>query len=394
MPLTNLNLYDGFVTLNNSANKEVPHWQQPIIFNLKNERDIKLLDSYIKSGQVKNIVDNVEKIANNLFEYNFPHLKNDDKARDKYVSNPSFIKNDFGVWVFFPWSGELVRYPDKDTYYYLRTFRFRNLISKEELDILKQKKIAVIGMSVGSNIAISLVRNFLCNEIFIADLVEPNIFNIGRANFEVLDICIPKVDTIAKQISYLDPFIKINTCYDGINNNNINKLNNFKPDILIDEIDDMKASILLRKYARENKAPYVTAADVHDICTLEVVRHDLYSNTPLYAKYIKDSELDNLSKDSADMLLSRSVGLHNLSYKLANSAMLIGKNLCGYPQLGSTTLAAAAFTTSTCRDILLGKTIKTGIYKLNIGIAKESNDLTRISKLASYFIKLKINKEI
>ena len=55
----------------------------------------------------------------------------------------------YGVWVYFPWSNRLIHILDEEEFIQVRTSRNQLKITPDEQQKLSQKKIGVIGLSVG-----------------------------------------------------------------------------------------------------------------------------------------------------------------------------------------------------------------------------------------------------
>ncbi|MGI6578756.1 MAG: ThiF family adenylyltransferase [Saccharofermentanales bacterium] len=368
-------------------------WQEPVLFDLSKPNDAKRLNR-LKSETKVFCYDAFFQIANNLFELEYPqHIKNDNK-RNEYITNLSRERDTFGIWIFFPWSHELVLFPDKETYYKLRTFRYLNLIKQNDLQILSQAKIAVIGMSVGSNVTLALVRNSIGKSFAISDLVIPNVSNIGRASFDMRDLNSTKLNAIAKQISYLDPFVEQVHFPEGINEETVDKLAAFQPDIVIDEIDSMRKSVLLRKLCKEKGIAYVSASDVHDSVIIEVLRHDRNKRLGLLASTVSDAKADKLyrgmlTEDEESLYFAQSVGFLNLSPELIQSGLEIGKTLSGIPQLGSTAICASGIVAAVCREILLGRKLPSGLYSYPLLKSPSKFHPARLSKLLKAIIKIR-----
>jgi len=349
-------------------------WCQPLLFRLAKDEDKAALEALLQSGKVRSVMDPVECIANNLFELEHPSQKKDEAARKAFLEQERFQSENFGVWVFFPWSGELVRYPEEEDYYHLRTYRYRNLLTKEELETLRHKRCAVIGMSVGSNVALTLIRNGLCGAVALADLVSPNVSNIGRAEFDMRDLCTSKLDAIAKRISHIDPFVEQLHLPNGLSDASLQELEDWHPDLVCDEVDDMKSSVHIRKFCRKIRAPFVSVSDVDDRVVLEICRFDQNPSQPLYAGMVSDKKaqllLDGkITGFAEEVYFGQSIGFHYLSEKLVSSNLEIGKTLSGIPQLGTTSVISGGYAAAACRDILLNRKVKSGLSSLYVSLA-------------------------
>lgn len=351
-------------------------WSQPEIFDRNHEDSALALDEALLSGRVAKAHNSIEIIANGLFELNHPDLIDDSDRRKSYVESETFQGGAYGRWVLFPWSSDLVRFPDPDDYHELRTYRFRELISREEIMQMRMGRVAVIGMSLGGNVAVSLARNSVGGELFMSDLATPGVANLGRAEMDMRDMPYSKVDAIAKRVSYIDPFIHQEHAHEGITPETVDRLKEFHPDVLVDEVDDMRSSALIRKFCAEESIPYVTVSDVHDTVVLEVCRHDLSDKTPLYAKGVKGGVVDQLlsgqaSSEDETEIFAKSVGYVNLTPRLVSSGLKIGSTLAGIPQLGTTAVSAAGVATAAVRDIMLGRELNTGRYRSPVSHARK-----------------------
>src|SRR5690606_18855143 len=62
----------------------------------------------------------------------------------------------YGVWVYYPWSKNLVHLLDEDEFIKVRTNRNIYKILPEEVETLGKKIIGIVGLSVGQSIAMTL----------------------------------------------------------------------------------------------------------------------------------------------------------------------------------------------------------------------------------------------
>lgn len=347
-------------------------WSEPFMFDLHKPQDRKDLEQRFRSGAVSTIYDSIDTIANNLFDLEHPDKLSDEVSRRRFVNDKRFKGHDYGSWVLFQWSQELVRYPEPKDYQDLVTYRYHNLLTKEDILNLSFARVAIIGMSVGGVVATSLARNRVGGEMFLSDMARPSVSNLGRADYDMRDLSSSKVDACAKRISYINPFLRQVHMREGVNLGNVNELLDFNPSLVFDETDSMETSAVLREFCANNRIVYLGVSDVHDHAVLEVCRHD-YGEAPLYAGDVEasvahDLIYGNVSKESQLDIFARTVGYENITSELMASSEEIGKTIAGIPQLGSTSMAAAGFVTAVARDIILGKDVKTGLYTLPLNI--------------------------
>lgn len=353
------------------ANPQTP-WKQPEVLAYYDDDSANRIDEILKQDARIQVYDPIKEIADGLADMRYPDAVRDKDARKEFANDVMSQGDVFGVWVYYPWSSDLVHFPEPDDYHELRTYRFRNLLSKADIERLRMARVALFGMSVGSNIAVSLARNGIGGSLALGDIAGPSISNIGRAVFDLRDCGSTKLDAVAKKISHIDPFIKQVHFQNGINEYTVDDLSRFQPHIVGDEVDDMVSSAYLRTYSSNSKLPYVTVSDVHDTAVVEVSRHDIDPRAPLYASRIRDNQAaqliaGKLSEQQQEDLFAKSVGYGNLTPQLIRSGMEIGRSLSGIPQLGSTALVGAGIATAVYREILLGnQQIKTGTFSVPI----------------------------
>ena len=369
-------------------------WSEPRIID---GADMEEIGELLDSGQITKVYDTREIIQDNLVELEHPDLYMNDREKAKLMSNDEIKKRSIGRWVLFPWLSELVRYPNPDDYYDLRTYRFRDLVTEEQQKELHAPRISVSGLSVGSNITELLTRVGIGSAMVMSDRKRPKISNIGRARLDMRDTLDEKIDSNAKKLSVLDPFIEQVHIREGITESSLAKLERAKPDIIVDEVDDMSSSALLRNFARELRLPYVSVSDIHDRAMLEICRYDYDPDTPLYASRVPDKVADRLlsgettKKEETDIFAKSIGGYHVLTPSLIESSVRINDTLSGIPQLGDTAFMAAALATKAIRQILLGKKADTGLYSLKSPVRNRDTvgDWVRAAQTVADFRKQK-----
>src|SRR5690606_16723589 len=137
----------------------------------------------------------------------------------------------------YPWSGNLVHLLDEEEFIKVRTNRNIYKITQEETAILKDKKIGIIGLSVGQSVALTLAMERTCGELRLADYDEIELSNMNRIRVGVQDLGMSKVIIAARQIAELDPYIKVSCFTEGLNTHNIHSFftDNGPLDVLVEE---------------------------------------------------------------------------------------------------------------------------------------------------------------
>src|SRR3989344_3614154 len=104
--------------------------------------------------------DTIDLAIDELFDIEYP-AKKDTKTQPEVEKFKKILtkgnSNDWGAWVYYPWLNRVIHFPPIAELRVLRTSRNRNLITAEEQSKLYDSTIAVIGMSVGSNVVEALV---------------------------------------------------------------------------------------------------------------------------------------------------------------------------------------------------------------------------------------------
>lgn len=345
--------------MNTPANSE---WSDPIIHRVDNEAEVQ---DIVRYGDLRHVVDTVDYIADDMFELRHPELMHDDAARAEFVADIKSQGPAFGTWVEYPWQSTLVRFPESDDHYDLRTYRNRNLITNEDQNKLHLTRIAAFGLSVGSNVVDRTVQSGIGNvyDLFDYDRLSPT--NLNRIQAGMGQVGLLKTTIAGRKMAELDPYVQQHHYTTGYDRNTDDILRANRPDIIIEEVDNLEVKARLRRIAAELEIPLVMAGDVGENSMLDIERNDLDDLMPFNGK---------LSADEVSALLSGAelppevqlgalismLGRENISDVLLQSVMLKGKELAGTPQLGTIAAIGGAVTSIAIRDILLGKEVSSG----------------------------------
>lgn len=341
-------------------------WAQPDQFDLSSWADRQEVARRIEDGQIAATIDRGREIADDLFEMRFPHLAGDVQAKQEYVAETTAQGSAYGQWFHFGWKNTLERYPDHQDHQDLRTFRNKNLITHNEQQRLLDAKVAVFGLSVGSNVVEQLNTGGIGGTMVMGDFDTLSPTNLNRIRSTMAQVGMSKLDIAACKISEVDPYIQQIHFKEGVNGGVLDKLTDIHPDIIFDEVDDLAAKVMLRRFARDQKLPLVMATDLGDVSILDVERHDLGDAT-IFGGRIKERELDQISNQSLSAqqrqkIMMKIVGLRYITPRLLQSAMEVNKTVGGLPQLGTTAATGGALAAVAAREILVGRTMKSGRY--------------------------------
>lgn len=138
--------------------------------------------------------------------------------------------------------------------------RLEILIGKENIEKLKNKHIAVIGVGgVGGYVVEALVRCGI-GQITIVDNDSINISNLNRQIIALHStIGKKKVDVFKNRILDINPNCIVNSLDLFLDDNTIDKIFNNKFDYVIDAIDSINSKLLLINYCYKNNIPIISS---------------------------------------------------------------------------------------------------------------------------------------
>ncbi|MFA5932136.1 MAG: ThiF family adenylyltransferase [Candidatus Paceibacterota bacterium] len=262
------------------------------------------------------------------------------------------------TYVFYPWNFSLVKTVKKEDYLELKTNRNRDLITKEEQERLRNTKVAVFGMSVGSNISLVLTQAGISNEIIIADFDDLDTTNLNRIIAGAHQIGLNKTIIAARRIYEDNPFAKVTTLPDGASKENIEKLLKAKKiDLIIEEVDSLPFKIEARELAIKYKVPVIMITDNGDGVVLHVERYDL-GYKKIFDKDI--SYWKNILSQPPSMEMMGNVimndivgGIKNIDPRTLRSVeKVLKKELVSWSQLGSAAILGGVVATVMLKKII------------------------------------------
>lgn len=303
------------------------------------------------------------------------------KPKDETYKTPEFAAyveemKDAFVYVHFPWNGHTVKTVEKEKYFSLKTNRNQDLITKEEQETLRSFNVAVLGLSVGSNIAFVLTQAGISNKIVLADFDELDTTNLNRILAGVHQVGLNKCVVAAHRIYEDNPFAEVVTLEDGVSESNLRTLLEAGAlDCIVEEIDDMPMKIITRKLAIEFKVPVVMITDNGDGVVLHIERYDLGHDKifghdlPYWDKILTGGEI---TKEIAGKMIIGDIvgGPQFVDPKMMKSVpRVMSKELVSWPQLGSSAILGGVVATAAIKDITIGgnsdKDVRIYVHPLN-----------------------------
>jgi nitroreductase len=277
---------------------------------------------------------------------------------------------ELGVWVYYPWRKCLVHLLDEADFIELRTSRNRYKITGEEQALLVERKVGIVGLSVGGQIALTMATERVCGELRLADFDTLELSNLNRLREGVFNLGLPKTTLAARAIAELDPFLKV-VCYDaGLTLENLDAfLTAGGPlDVLVDECDGLAMKLRCRERARELGIPVVMEAN--DRATLDIERFDREPGRPLLHGLLAGLDLGRIgdlrTNDEKVPYLMPMVGESTMSDKLRASFLEVGESIETWPQLASDVVLGAGLVTNVVRRMALGQLNESGRHFVDL----------------------------
>jgi hypothetical protein len=341
-------------------NKKNAETASPLFFRLKDKKDSEQLNQLISATPGIIVLD---EILGQVEEY--VKSKNPKKVYKKGELTQAALerldkgpREEYGVWVYYPWSKRLVHILDEEEFVEVRTNRNQYKITPEEKKLLSQKKIGVIGLSVGQSIALTIAMERICGEMRLADFDILELSNLNRIRAGVHSLGIPKTVMAAREIAEIDPFLKVTCHSEGLVEENVNDffMGGGKLDVCIEVCDGLYAKIFARLKAKEFRVPVVMNSS--DRGTTDIERYDLDPDQPILHGLIDHLDINKVkeaktNEEKVPYLLPM-LGIDTSTFRLKASMLEIQETITTWPQLASGVILGGGICADVCRRILLG----------------------------------------
>jgi molybdopterin/thiamine biosynthesis adenylyltransferase len=343
----------------------------PTFYRLNTDANRQTFNAFLAEGKVSVIHDEIKGQLQELIKSQNPSIKiKADEYEARIAAHLNGVDiNEYGVWVYYPWSRNLVHLLDEDEFVEVRTNRNQYKITRQEQALLKQKKIGIVGLSVGQSIALTVAMERICGEIRLADFDIAELSNLNRLRTGLHNMGINKTIIAAREILEIDPYIKVKLFHDGLNRQNMDEFftGDGKLDLFIEVCDGLDIKIESRYKARELQIPVVM--DTNDKGMLDVERFDLEPNRPVLhglADGLDPNNIKSLTNEEKIPYILKMVGAETISTRLKASMMEVEQSINTWPQLASSVVLGGALTTDVCRRILLDQYHESGRYYVDL----------------------------
>ena len=342
-----------------SAERESWH---PLCFDRRDPTHLRAMEELMASGEVQFIHDLIDAQIADLIRTRNPHANFSDAEQAERVTAHmgETAAQDYGRWLFFPWSKHLVHLLGPEEFFEVRSDRNRNKITREEQVRLGQLKVALAGLSVGNAIANTLALEGVFGELRLADFDVLDLSNMNRIRCAVHQIGINKAIIAARQIFEQNPYANLVLFTAGVTPDNLDAFLD-GVDLVLDECDSMYIKIKLREAARARKLPVIM--ETSDRGMLDIERFDLEPDRPILHGVLGGMSSDDLLKLPPAARLGvvlRIVDSNTMSTRAAASLLELGRTLRAFSQLGSDVTLGGATTTAAVRRFGLGLPLASG----------------------------------
>ncbi len=362
---------------------------RPEVFRMSSETDVLRFKTFLdKSYSHITIHNNIENQLKELHKTLNPKQKLKDKTLADFYKN-WLLENDpdsYGTWVYYPWTNRLVHLLEEDDFILLRTSRNQYKITPEEQRSLSQKKLGVIGLSVGQSVAVTMAMERVFGTLRIADFDQLDLSNLNRIRSGVANIGLPKTVLVAREIAEIDPFLNLELFNEGITEENLDQFigeGEQRLDLLVEECDSLDIKIKARLRARAKGVPVIM--DTSDRGMMDIERFDQDPNLPIMHGMVDEERAEQMERWTAKerlALVMDMVGAENISSRLKASLLEVEESLTTWPQLASSVVLGGAISTIVVRRILLGEQVDSGRYYLDVD-QKFIQDNSSSSKLSA-----------
>jgi molybdopterin/thiamine biosynthesis adenylyltransferase len=343
-----------------------PTDSKPVLFNLSKAKDRNSLKNLIAKNKILTVIDEYDEQLKEYFEVSNPNIvfsANFQKSFSDFMVKVKTSKNILGkgLWAYFPWNHSLSHILPSQAFFTVRTARNRDLITQVEQKKFYSAVVGIGGLSVGNSIALAITLQGGAKHIKLADHDRLALSNTNRIRTSITNLGVLKVEMTARQIYELNPYAKVEIFSEGLNKNNIDHFCS-NLDVIVDEVDNMAIKYLLRVQAKKRRIPVVMAADNGDNGIIDVERYDLDTKTKFFHNQLGDisfNKLNNLSKFETGKLITKLLGVKNVTPRMHSSLAEIGKTLVSWPQLGGAALLNGSAIAYCIRKIVNGQPLET-----------------------------------
>jgi nitroreductase len=321
-----------------------------------------------------------------LMECRDPRVKNDAAEHHRRVvahldGRPI---EEYGCWVYFPWSRHLVQVLPEAEFREVRASRNRYRITVEEQARLRSFTIGVVGLSVGQAIVMAMALEGCAGAYRLADFDRLALSNLNRLACGIADLGLNKAILSARRLLEVDPFLDVRVFTDGVTEGSVDAFltEGGRVDLLVEECDDLFMKVYLRERARALRIPVLM--ETNDRGMLDIERFDLEPERELFHGLVGPVRAQALkglpTREKVPFVLKI---LGEMSPRLAASLVEIDQTITSWPQLGSGAMLGGAVAADAARRLLLGELKASGRFHVDIHeLVRDTGDAVAAGRAA------------
>lgn len=344
----------------------------PFIYNSHTAKNKNILHTFLQANPKIEIIDEIYCQLEELIKLRFPKVSFTSEVLQKKIAAHIGEKpvQEYGNWVYYPWRNQLIHLLGEEEFIEVRTNRNHYKITPKEAATLAQKKIGIIGLSVGKSIALTIALERICGEMVIADFDIIELSNLNRIQTGVHHFGVKKTIVVAREIAEIDPYLKVSCMHHGLTEDNCDDFftKNGKLDLCIEVCDGLASKIFARQKAKALQIPVIMNSS--DKGTTDIERFDLHPQRPILHGLIDHLDLNQLKKAKTNEekvpYLLPMIGVETCTTRLRASMLEIEESITTWPQLASGVIIGGGICTDVSRRILLNQFTKSGRFFVDI----------------------------
>jgi len=334
------------------------------------------LSAFVRRHPAITVIDEYSSLLEELYQLRNPATRmtgtNPEAVQQFIRTLTRGAPRSHGTWFFFPWLNTLIHTLPAAMHQEVRTGRNPLLISKDEQRHFYDATVGVMGMSVGSHVALTIAMTGGARTIKLADrdVISGSNLNRIRSGFETVGI--PKVVAVARQIALINPYTRVQVFGNGITDGNIARFIAGPPklSILVEEMDNPYFKFRSRELTKRHRIPLIMAADNGDGIITHVERYDTDRRLKPFNGIMGDltaAKVKQLDQRQLVSVIARTVGAERAVERMQDSVLQVGRQLYSWPQLGTAATMCGTVLAALARRIIVGDgDIRSGIYDVSL----------------------------
>lgn len=336
-----------------------------VLFDLSVPAERARFKVLLEDGSIRAIADDFEEEQRELYGIRHPDRVHAPGFAESFATHYAKLTNERppyeqGCWAYFPWSGTASHILPEREYHAVRTARNRNLVTEEEQRRFYDAHIGIGGLSVGSSVAFALALSGGAKHMKLADMDRLALSNTNRVLAGADRLGMLKVEMAAQTLYELNPYAEIELYPEGLSPKNIGAFCEGL-DVIVDELDNLAVKYLIREEARKRKLPVVMAADNGDNAVVDIERYDLDPDLAFFHNRLGETsyeKLKSLDKFDIGRHITKHVGPENVTERMQQSLLEMGKSIVSWPQLGIAAMVNGAAVAYCVRKIVNGQPLE------------------------------------